>query len=1157
MAARTVHPNPTELAAFSLGLLSDEPNASLEAHIATCPICQAEIGETPADDRLIELLRSARSRLSKLDDATQGQTPTPPSAKEATISEIRTPVSPPPAEMNGPHHVDCLPPDLAGHDRYRIVRLLGTGGMGAVYEAEHRVMKRRVALKVIKSDFTASATAVERFRREVRAAARLTHPNIVATYDAEDAGATQFLVMEYAEGITLSQLVHEHGPLPVAEACSYVRDAAQGLQHAHEHGMVHRDVKPANLMRCASGTVKVLDFGLATLTAQHDEGLTDANAVMGTPNYMAPEQAESSHDADIRADVYSLGCTLYHLLTGNVPFPKRTTVQKILAHREQAVPSVRAVRPDVPPGLAVLVTRMLAKKPEDRYQTPRDVAAALEPFTRPAPAQPPRKRWPLARTIAATAFLAATVLAAIVVYRIETDRGELVIQTESDDVEVIVKQGGKVVEIIDTKTKKSITLHSGVYDLELKGATEGLKLDLDKATLTRNGTVLATIEHRLKPASPPHVETKTPGPKTPAPQILQTFGGIQILQSVPIPGRDNFWSSAALSPDGNLFAADVVENTIIVWDGKTGMELYRLAGWMCQITADGKTLLHHNFNGGKTLLIHDAATGTHLRSILFNKGLDGFRSLPDSRHAVAWTDGHNAHLCDLVSGKIQKSWTFEESQHPFGPFTDDGRILFVKSTEEKNYVAWDVQRNERTVDFAPILQYAHIHHILPGNKQAIVGGPEVGKVLLVDVADGKSVTISDGDWNPHKAVGVAMLDRRIHLFGHDNGRLSLYDRLSGKPLAAFRLPDEGKFGRGNPIELSPDGRYACVETDRSVYLLRLAAPPPVGAKTPSAEPPPPADAKIPSAEPPPPPNFGIQILHQVPIQGRDDSHSSATVSLDGKLFAADVLDGNIVVWDGGTGKECYRLGGRMCQFAPDGKILLNGSYGSARTLFIRDAATGNQLRSLAFKSGLDGFRALPSSRRALAWTRDSNMHLCDLESGQILKSWQFEGHPFGPFTDDGRILFLKPAGEMAYVAWDVQKNQKSAEFDQIVKYAHVHYILPGNKQAVVKGPEARKLLLVDVADGKSGSFPDGDWGPLKVIASPLLDPRIYLFGYDNAGLRQYDLMSGKMRAALQLPDGEKFGRGDPIGLSPHGRFACVQTDRSVYLLRMPEPEAAK
>jgi serine/threonine protein kinase len=231
-----------------------------------------------------------------------------------------------------------IPAALANHSRYHVVGLLGSGGMGAVYRAEHRMMQRPVALKVISQSLTNSAGAVERFRREVVAAARLSHPNIVHAYDAEQAGDLHFLAMELVEGVSLNQLLERRGQLSVADACAYMRQAALGLQHAFEKGMVHRDVKPHNLMLTPEGQVKILDFGLARFVSESPTagGLTQVGTSMGTPDYIAPEQARDARTADTRADIYSLGCTLYSFLTGQPPFPGGDYIQKVMAHIERA-----------------------------------------------------------------------------------------------------------------------------------------------------------------------------------------------------------------------------------------------------------------------------------------------------------------------------------------------------------------------------------------------------------------------------------------------------------------------------------------------------------------------------------------------------------------------------------------------------------------------------------------------------------------------------------------------------------------------------------------------------------------------------------------------------------------------------------------------------
>jgi hypothetical protein len=254
--------------------------------------------------------------------------------------------------------------------------------MGVVYHAEQMLMNRPVAIKVISKTLLERSDTLERFQREVVAAAKLIHPNIVTAYDAERAGDLHMLVMEFVEGQSLDQVLRRRGPLPVVHACVYIRQAALGLQHAHEQRMVHRDIKPQNLMLTPKGRVKILDFGLAKLVSENRQqsALTALNAYMGTPDYSAPEQATDARKADIRADIYSLGCTLYCLLAGRPPFREQTAVQTILAHLEKEPPRLTALRSDIPEELWALVARMLAKQPAQRFQTPGEVAQALLPF---------------------------------------------------------------------------------------------------------------------------------------------------------------------------------------------------------------------------------------------------------------------------------------------------------------------------------------------------------------------------------------------------------------------------------------------------------------------------------------------------------------------------------------------------------------------------------------------------------------------------------------------------------------------------------------------------------------------------------------------------------------------------------------------------------
>jgi CheY-like chemotaxis protein len=295
--------------------------------------------------------------------------------------------------------VNGVPDDLLGHPRYLILGRVGCGAMGTVFRAVHLLMDRVVALKVVRPELVGRPGAAQRFRREVRAASKLAHPNVVTAFDADRAGGTHFLVMEFVEGLNLDDLLRLRGPLPVAEACGYARQAALGLQHAHEKGMVHRDVKPHNLMLTPQGQVKILDFGLARFvseaggdappaavpgegsTAPMGEQAGDAPGygVVGTPDYLAPEQLDPQ-SADVRADVYGLGCTLYRFLAGRVPFPGGDALDKMKRHLRKAPTPLTELRPDLPERLGEVVARMMAKDPADRYQTPGEAAQALMPF---------------------------------------------------------------------------------------------------------------------------------------------------------------------------------------------------------------------------------------------------------------------------------------------------------------------------------------------------------------------------------------------------------------------------------------------------------------------------------------------------------------------------------------------------------------------------------------------------------------------------------------------------------------------------------------------------------------------------------------------------------------------------------------------------------
>lgn len=363
---------PERLQAFALGLLSEKDGRDITAHLDTCRLCEDRMTECEsASDSLIEQLRLPLETSEFIDDphllkglARLRNVPT-----EGSLSSI------------GISAADSGSPPTHLRD-YRLIEKLGSGGMGTVYLGMHSKLRRPVAIKVLPDHSLRSPTTVARFQREIRAIGGLTHPAIVQALDAGEVDNTHFLVMEYVEGMDLSRLIAAHGRLPIPDACELIRQAAEGLQYASETGLVHRDIKPSNLMLSPDGQVKILDFGLALLLEvdQPSTETTKPGQLMGTLDYMAPEQGDDSHQVDLRADIYSLGATFYKLLTGQTPLAANeavTPAQKLRSLLLKPVRPIKELRPDISAEVARIVHRMLERSPADRYASASEIVEAL------------------------------------------------------------------------------------------------------------------------------------------------------------------------------------------------------------------------------------------------------------------------------------------------------------------------------------------------------------------------------------------------------------------------------------------------------------------------------------------------------------------------------------------------------------------------------------------------------------------------------------------------------------------------------------------------------------------------------------------------------------------------------------------------------------
>jgi WD40 repeat protein/serine/threonine protein kinase len=544
--------------------------------------------------------------------------------------------------------------------QYTILEPLGEGGMGEVFKAKQRNLNRLVAIKVIRQDRLGNADALKRFQREIRAVSQLAHPNVVRAYDADQIGERHIFVMEYAEGADLANVVQQQGALPIPLACEYVRQAALGLQHAHERGLVHRDIKPSNLLLTKSGEqgkpglVKLLDLGLSRLRESQnnetiDQTMTRDGSVVGTPDYMSPEQARDSHTVDIRADIYSLGCTLYYLLAAAVPYPGGTGMEKVFKHQLEEPAPIERVRKDIPRALAAILRKMMAKTVEQRYQTPAEVARVLEPFAptsaaafqealKPATA-PPSSRRPNAARVAS-----------------ETPAQGWGANTRKD--------------LAAEKKRGRGRLRSGVLlvvGLLLAGAA-GLVFWL-RPPLSSIGNATPTERDSAPTGTGPLVQGTAP--LVPA--------AVEMLLGEP---RFRHWGTAvcvAVSADGKL-ASGGSDNVIRFWDTKTGAETAALRGHTSLILSlafspDGTLLASGSMD--HTVRLWDVASGRELHCFKDHvKEVSAVAFSPDKTTLASGGADRIVKLWDLGTRKSRAVLPLSGAVRSLS-FSSDGKLLAV------------------------------------------------------------------------------------------------------------------------------------------------------------------------------------------------------------------------------------------------------------------------------------------------------------------------------------------------------------------------------------------------------------------------------------------------------------------------------------------------
>jgi WD40 repeat protein len=698
---------------------------------------------------------------------------------------------------------------------YDVVDKLGAGSMGIVLKAIHRQLRHVVALKLLPPSLARQPTAVVRFRREAKAAAKLNHPNIVAVLDADEFRGLLFLVMEYVEGRDLSRLVREGGTLAVPRAIDCIIQAARGLEAAFAAAVVHRDIKPSNLMLDPGGTVKILDMGLARLDpiggshgdVEAERSLTQSNALIGTVDYMAPEQASNPKNADHRSDIYSLGCTLFYLLTGRPPFTGETLIERLIAHREQPVPRLSALRPDAPEALDVLVERMLAKSPDDRFASLSELIGALEGFRsggfaegssarlepaiapNEAPGAPTWNRWIWISTVAAVAAGGLGVLA----------------------VGFAVGRGRPA---RDVKTAGSMAIAS-------LPAAPGPVVKAPAATPAEigSGEPAAPSPPTVKvDRNTPAIAPATAAAPAPAAAPAEAVGLVRVLK-----GHAGRVNSVAVTRNGSLALSGGQDRTVRLWDVATGTETRRVehaaAVQAVALTADGRLGL--SGSDDKTVRLWDfrAAHNLGVRQL---DGHDG------AVFAVTFALGDRLALSGGADGTI-RVWDVDSARQDGPPLGHDSPVIALAMSTGDSVLAgcadgtiglWDLKSRERVRRLSA-----------PGAVLCVAASP-LGHLALSGHADGLLVLwdldlgvetgrlVDGGDYVRSAAV---LGDGRRILSGSQYGNLILWDLESRSAVNRFSAGSTAGAHAGQlGIAIGNDPAHAVTaETDGSVRCWRI------------------------------------------------------------------------------------------------------------------------------------------------------------------------------------------------------------------------------------------------------------------------------------------------------------------------------------------------
>jgi WD40 repeat protein/tRNA A-37 threonylcarbamoyl transferase component Bud32 len=1041
---------------------------------------------------------------------------------------------------------------------YVLLEKLGQGGMGAVFKARNWKLGRPAAVKVIRKERLDNPDTVRRFYREIQAAGQLAHPNIVLAYDADEADGAHFFAMEYVEGTDLARLVKQQGPLPVALACECARQAALGLQHAFEKGMVHRDVKPSNLLLTPAGVVKVLDLGLARLRHPGDEGdsagtLTQEGAFIGTLDYIAPEQALDSHTVDIRADLYSLGCSLYFLLTGRVPF-LGTAAEKLLKHQMQEPAPLEELRPDVPPAVAAVVRRLMAKRPADRYQTPAEAAEALAGVpgaAGPAPADP--VAFPVAAVAAPGQDTAPPFpglgtdesgqAAPAPGARRRREKTPLLLLSGAGGLGLLGVLGVLVFWLSPPAGRPTAADRSdgglapdGLAPLLARlqdpaADREQLRKDLIDFRVSHRGAPSALRAAELLARLPSPLDQLDPATIPDDAKAAWQAAGFDGNGVVAVLGehRGRHWGSVkcvACSPRGQV-ASGGGDGVVCLWDAESGHLLRSYRGLergvdCLAFSADGArlaagsqtrgTVVWDMNRGGEPLVLDNG----RISSLAFNPDGDTLATVEESGNLTLWE-------LDTPRARLTVRPVKGCSLRPVA-FSPDGNSVAT--------AAWDTHQDARLPSLVVLVdaktgaerrRFERHSGLIesvafsPDGRRLLIGGRDQ-TVRVWDVTTGEELHRLNGHGGWVSSVAFSPDGRRA-LSGSDDKSLRLWDLDTGRLLRTFL----GHTSGVSSVAFSPDGRGALsasldhtvrrwdVETGQEVRPLQE----PFGALVSLALTPDCASLVTGGTD------GSVRLWHpggKPPLCLTADEHpptwNGVAVSGDGEM-AAFSIDRAVRLYHLKTGKyqDCTGPGGQVTCVAlsPDGRLVVGG-----------DSEPGNDAVSV--------------------WSVDGGAPLKRL--GTALNGVQGVS-----FSADGRFLF-SVSSNGALREWDTGSGLETRRPLDLGSLLNCVAPSPDGRRALVGRNRSPELAWIDrtQSDLVGLAIPDEHFGPVhgvayapdgKVMGSAGADGRVVV----------YDAGSGQVLDRWQLP-----GPVHALGFAGDGRhLATANANGTVYILRLAPP----